>query len=499
MEKEPIISKIVKAREEIEIGEIYSSALIAGSVLEDIVNLFLIENINHLKPTIREKVINSMTFYGQENKNESLGVLANIFSNFGLLNKIGRAVKKSTMILKGIDLSVCNNIWNNAKHRKIIPTPNQAKLLIMAIENFQTFMGIDSDDGFQDLPFKISDINECLYRLLRKIWLYPDRGGAKESWAVKESDIIRCNLNNAIRQPGLGITLFTTELAARVFGECAKTRIENCIQWGFCRTQHQKPFLFLEEYEERINGEIFKKGDFRHTIALAILMARYNFHENQQDNYLKIILENQLKCGGWPSTVDENHDNMKANLPSTSYAVEFLSTYSNRRSNKSNMLKKALNSGQKWLIDFFAKEGAWKVDIFQNESWSSSWSNSYLLIRFITGNLQSGELKKSMSKCAEKIFSSTHDLTIRDYRLLFIIESRIAAAISESIRVGLLPRDLSTRAESWLLCWEKRFMQTLRKIPAKECDLATSSFAAIALLRKKNARKLGRLILRKLQ
>ena len=62
------------------------------------------------------------------------------------------------------------------------------------------------------------EIEVRLVQLLRTIREFPERGGSHSSWAVKESDIIKGEINCSIERPGLGIALFTTELASEVFG-----------------------------------------------------------------------------------------------------------------------------------------------------------------------------------------------------------------------------------------------------------------------------------------
>ena len=56
-------------------------------------------------------------------------------------------------------------------------------------------------------------------RLLSYIWEYPTLGDPQKSWAVKESAILKGDLVSACKMPGLGIAIFSTELALKAFGE----------------------------------------------------------------------------------------------------------------------------------------------------------------------------------------------------------------------------------------------------------------------------------------
>ena len=83
-----------------------------------------------------------------------------------------------------------------------------------------------------------------------------------------------------------------------------------------------------------------------------------------------------------------------------------------------------------------------------------------------------------------------------DLKTQFRVKARIAAALSMSKKEINLPILLAEDIDAWLIQWQEEFLNFMKEIPFKECDLATATFAARALLNNKNYRTIGEIVLR---
>ena len=99
--------------------------------------------------------------------------------------------------------------------------------------------------------------------------------------------------------------------------------------------------------------------DFRHTVALAILMIRAGTHNDHQNYYLEMVLDNFRNDGGWPAILGEESD-----LPATVYAVEFLATFLKSSGVKAKGIENTLQGGINWLILAAEPDGGGKLEFF---------------------------------------------------------------------------------------------------------------------------------------
>jgi hypothetical protein len=111
-------------------------------------------------------------------------------------------------------------------------------------------------------------------KLLSFIWQYPEHGRNHVSWAVKDSLVLRGQLENAREKPGLGVAIVITELALKIFGNKANSRIDGCVTWAQANALASPPHLLkgTHSYSSDSREEIVP--DFRHSIAFAIILAR---------------------------------------------------------------------------------------------------------------------------------------------------------------------------------------------------------------------------------
>ena len=321
-------------------------------------------------------------------------------------------------------------------------------------------------------------------RLLAFIWNYPTAGGNYVSWAVKESAVLKGDLNFAINKPGLGIAIFSTELALRTFGDNANSRVDGCINWGLSRTQKASPFLMLAEGIEPITSKPEKKTDFRHTLAFSIILARTRKQLNHLQHYVRLTIELQEDGGGWPPgegvTVSE--------VFTVFYAAEFLTLCSHINDLSREIRKKAIiarDDAIDWLIRNTNKNSLWKSDVL-NYPWDQYFTTAWVLRRLIP---LSDISSKSWILCANQAFhsmilgaldpstwSTTNDLQ------RFRVEARIASASTIFMNTFKLDNIVSERVTAYLKDWRQRTERTLLDIPEKELDLSTALFLVDSLI-----------------
>lgn len=467
------------------------AAFLSGQLLEDVLRFLVFENMPLLPAEIRASV--------QVRKREALNrrqplalrFLIDVFREIPILDYLESATGRSAQAIRTLKLSRCVGIRNQATHSEII-APDEARLLITTSEHLLAFAGANVDLGDPRLtPLRFKDADECLKLLLWQVWTYPDQGGSRSSWAVKESSVMRGDLERAHQRPGLGIALFTTELVAEVFGSAALSKIQACVDWGINQTQHSQ-HLLAERREDGITGKLTDELDLRHTVALAILMARFGSRETLQKYYLDLVLENICKDGGWPAVLGSN----ESDLPSTVYVVEFLSICSRSDEVEALEINRAIRLGQEWLILNALNEGGWATNIFRDKAWDGLWSTAYLIQRLVTTEVDDfAEWTDSIIQAFAYVLREAATLQYDNNRTQLRVEARVAAALSVSLRGNYLTPLLRDRTESWLNDWQIRALNTFRQVPVNEIDLGTATFAARGLLRHKEYPSLGDAIL----
>lgn len=189
-----------------------------------------------------------------------------------------------------------------------------------------------------------------MQRLLELVWDYPLSGENAESWAVKESLVLRGELDRAKEEPGLGVALVTTEFAKAVFGDASRKRIELVVRWCLSRIEQKSPHYILVEKREPITGQITRIPDFRHSLAFGIILLRHESHKYYVDTYINNLLKLQKEDGCWTPSKDIE----QCDVTTASYAVTLLNEYISRYDKDNEIIercKKSLFKGMKWLID----------------------------------------------------------------------------------------------------------------------------------------------------
>jgi hypothetical protein len=472
--------RFLDARHALSLTKAQQAVNIAGPLLEDILS-YITERLDPPRHVAQQR--------------PTLGSFVKLFRDSETFDDLERVTGRSASVLRTLDLSTCLSIRNRATHSDAgsAVSTDEARFLITTVENYLSFLGVDVDlvvPHRDEMPFRFVDNDGCLQALLERIWQYPEAGGSRRSWAVKESSVLRGELRKAFAQPGLGIALFTTELATEVFGAKVNKKIKACIDWGVSQTTESS--LLLEETDYRITGRVTTNLDLRHSVALAILMARAGTNRNHVERYLKIVLESRCNDGGWP----DEFGGTKSDLPTTVYVLEFLSLMSRRSSSVGEDLHAGIHDGQQSLIRDAKPQGGWATGIFATKNWDRVWSTSYLIQRLFAAQLHPRtDWSKTLVEAIECILRDATGLKCENEETQLRVEARVAADLAWSLRDMTLEPILQERIGSWLNEWECRFLQSLRVLPSKICDLATATFAARALLRTRNYRELGNQIL----
>ena len=488
------LTKYKDARISLRNGKSDQAANLAAPLLETLLRHLIFDNLKLLDLRLRAQILQREQEAKRSHKGTGFNFLANLYRDLPIFTALQNATGRSTLVLETLNLNACRRIRNKTSHGDPV-TADEARLLLNTIEYFLAYLGVDVESAQDDAelaPLRFSNIDDCLILLLLKVWKFPDIGGTHSSWAVKESGVLRGDIDHAMEHPGLGIALFTTELAVDVFGKKAVPKIRACVDWAVSRTTVSSQYLISEEMIDTITGKITNKSDFRHTIALAILMARADALNDHQKLYLELVLNNACNDGGWPAVLG----NAESDLTATVYAVEYLATSSKSLVTVSQDLRTILRLGQEWLILTTTSGGGWETGIFSGKSWDRLWSTAYLLQRLLSIKIPA--FPEWSEALTEAVAVLLHDALIAEYKdslLQLRVEARVAAALAVALQADIMPLLMRGSTESWLHDWERRSINTLRHLPSKECDLATATFIARALLYGKDYGEIGRSVL----
>lgn len=332
--------------------------------------------------------------------------------------------------------------------------------------------------------------------LLSYIWQYPKGDGVRRSWAVKESSVLRGDLEEARRYPGAGIAVFSTHLAG-VFPEgTVQNHIAKCVHfWAVEEAQPNDPYLVMTRNPDSITGHVTRVPDFRHTIAVAIILARTGLRPDQMRHYRHLVLEKQREDGGWPAgegaTVTE--------LFSAIYAVEFLHLCAQARNlddTERKVIERALDDGVAWLIRDTKGTQFWECGVFENEPWDWIIATAWVIRRLAPyadhGHAKWIEcLSDALGELVHVANSKRHTLG-NDSTQHFRVEARIAAATSVALRT--LPLDAVKRANTaeYLGDWRDRAYKVLGDSDSGPLDLATALFLVDSLVESDKLRSYAR-------
>nr|VFK63519.1 MAG: Prenyltransferase-like [Candidatus Kentron sp. UNK]VFK70851.1 MAG: Prenyltransferase-like [Candidatus Kentron sp. UNK] len=316
-------------------------------------------------------------------------------------------------------------------------------------------------------------------QLIEFVWDYPHGPGNQASWAVKESMVLRRLLDTAREQPGLGAAIASTEFASRVFGKAANHGIDICIQWAIAKTDPKPPHFFLSEFADPVTSRVKEVPDFRHTLTLAIILARNNRYPSRLEGYVDTVLADQRQDGGWMpgggTTVSE--------VVTVLYAIQLLHEYvvlPDLSDNKRLACITARDRALRWLMDARTPTGLWSSGVLSEYSWENLWTSSWVLHRLcrldevnVTG--WRGCFVDGLSTMIQRTLNPD-SWTGTDLRQRNIVEARIAASVRNARTFWGLKGHPLDLANSYLDGWKHRALGWLKSLDVSEIDLATAVF-----------------------
>ncbi|MBT8419925.1 MAG: hypothetical protein KJO08_03590 [Gammaproteobacteria bacterium] len=316
-------------------------------------------------------------------------------------------------------------------------------------------------------------------QLLTFIWDYPLGPGNQASWAVREIALLRGEFNLAREQPSLGIAIASTEFTSGVFGETANSRIDICIQWAMARTDPKPPHYFLVEVTHPPIWHVTKEPDFRHTLALAIILARNNRHPKRLEGYVDIVLESQREDGGWAPGGNTEASEMFTVL----YAIELLhecANLSDLSDNRRIACAKARDRALRWLMDNRTSTGLWVGGVLSEYAWEGLHTTSWVLDRLCRLNdvIVAGWRDCFIDGLSTMIREASGPSPWRgtDPHRRNMVEARVAASVRNARAFWSLRDDPRHLADSYLEGWERQARGWLSSLSISEIDLATAVF-----------------------
>jgi transcriptional regulator with XRE-family HTH domain len=345
---------------------------------------------------------------------------------------------------------------------------------------------------------------ELATQLLSVVWSYPLRGASEASWAVKESDVLRGDLGTAREDPGLGVAIVTTELALIAFGSASAGRIAGCISWATARTEKNPPHRMLGQIRDRReNVVIEERPDFRHTVALAVILARATPEHSFLQPYLELVLDvqNRHEHGGWPA-----ESGIALNPVHTAcYAVELLHL-ANSNPSISNSSHAAISSaiarGLAWLMKLRQERGVhglWASTVLGEYAWDGLWVTAWVLLRLactaevpVDGwrDCLDGALLTMIQTAQQpRTWVGTGDAQ------RFRVEARVGAAVCRALRMELLSRESREAAILYAQAWAARVEGWAKRPRLQDMDVATAAFLVRTLVAEEGLVDLGRTVL----
>lgn len=315
-------------------------------------------------------------------------------------------------------------------------------------------------------------------RLLLYVWYYPRGSGSQKSWAVKESEVLRGRLESARERPGLGVTIVSTELALDVFGTQGHDRVQDSIRWAIDRVDKLPPHFLPGVVQDSVVSRETPTPDFRHTLALAIVLARTKTFYGYLDGYVQIALDVQRPDGGW----DPRGGETVSEVFTVFYAVELLHLCSGNphflpaaRRN----FELARDKGLGWLIVNRTSAGLWASGVL-NDSWDDLLTTAWVLHRLspmpTASVLNWGpcvdhalEILLERSMEANCWIGSNADQRNR-------VEARIAAAVARTAANHELAKSTVNLVNAYMRDWRRRANNWATNLSNASLDLATAVF-----------------------
>lgn len=339
--------------------------------------------------------------------------------------------------------------------------------------------------------------------LLNNFWSYPDRGGVYASWSVKESKVLCGLYEEATKMPGLGISIFSVELACKAFTGEYDQKVSHLLSWVNQNIQNYPPYYMLVESWDEITG--FPRGkipDFRHTVALAVILSRVHPSDNRLNSYLKLVLDKQSEDGHWSEDGIKNSAEMYTVL----YSIEFLALARHNIHIDKEYKRVASDSvtlALEWLFDSRTEENLFS-GMPLTKDWEPLISSAWVIRRLSSIKMYIDQkwldrLSATVSSILECLHHTDAMLGLSEYHK-FVIQTRIASALTVYMQADLLEGVLYDKVKTYLRDWKKivksicnkindRKMLELNISSCEDIDLATSIFLIDSVLEPSSQKK----------
>lgn len=316
-------------------------------------------------------------------------------------------------------------------------------------------------------------------RLLLYVWSYPETAGTQTSWAVKESQVLRGLLDSARERPGLGVAILSTELALDFFSAQGRDKVQASIQWAIERVGEHHPHLLPGVVHDSVVSSETSIPDFRHTLALAVVLARSKTFYCYLDGYVQMVLEVQREDGGW----DPGGGTTVSEVFTVFYAIELLHLCADDPHFVADVRREfelARDGGLKWLIEKQKPAGLWKSGVLTEFTWDDLLTTAWVLNRL--SPISSASVPK-WAACVERaltilvqrateatcwIYSGTDERNR--------VEARIGAAVAKTAANHELPESTASLVDAYIGDWRRRAASWAAILPDANLDLATAIF-----------------------
>lgn len=316
--------------------------------------------------------------------------------------------------------------------------------------------------------------------LIEFFWKYPTGDGNQASWAVKESAVLRGRLDAARRDTGLGVAIVTTELALNVFGKDAWNRVqETCIRWAIGRTDAAAPHFVKVELLDPITSRRELKPDFRHTLALAVILARTRTQYGYLKEYLNTVIASQRQDGGWApgsgTTISE--------VFTVLYAVELLHLCANDSQFEPHIRSACEPSRDRALAWFLANrsaQGLWNSGVLTEYLWDDLQTTAWIIHRLaplhqvhrpIWSDGLRIALRNMVRRTMEPNFWPGNDFAQRNR-----VEARIAAATARAKKLIELDEQERGLVDLYLSGWRTQATEWVKSTTDEALDVGTVAF-----------------------
>ncbi len=328
--------------------------------------------------------------------------------------------------------------------------------------------------------------NEVISQLVSYLWSYPADGTpARSSWAVKESAVLKGEIGRAREEPGLGVAIVTTELAADIFGDLADDRITAAINWGAASAEPSEPYRILARDRRAVDDtSTSARPDLRHTFAWAVVLARSGRYPSLVASHLNLVLNAQdPEDGGWPA---EDDAAARSELFAAIYAIEFLHLVEEGETVVVAELRRRISDakmhGIRWLLrkrEEYA--GLWSSGVLQEFAWDRGHAAAWVLHRLgRTADCAVEGWRECLDNALQLMLQNArdHKTWLRsNENQRHRVEARIAAAARRSMTAAWASPASREFADLYLSAWAGRAQRWLTALDyERDMDVATAAF-----------------------